>query len=246
MAELANKVALVTGASGGIGSEIAIQLAAQGAKVAIHYGGNQANAEAVKNKIIDTGGSAEIFQADLKQVASIREMFAQLDSTFGKLDILVNNAGIAEQKPIVEVSEEEYDNLWAINTKAYYFCMQEAAKRLGEGGRIINISSGTAYSNRPGTSLYSASRGAIYNFTRVAASELGAKSVTVNSVSPGPVSPGVFDTLPPPMQEMVKNMSPFKRVGTPDDIAGIVCFLASDAARWVSGQDILATGGGKP
>lgn len=248
MKKFADKVALVTGASGGIGAEIAIQLAAEGATVALHYGRNKSNAESALAKIKTAGGDGKIFQANVADVADIHQLFNEIDEAYGRFDILVNNAGISMQKPIVEVTEAEYDKLWEINTKGYFFCIQEAAKRLGEGGRIINIASGLAYSNRPGTSVYAASRSAIHNYTRVASMELGEKGITVNSVSPGPVSPGVFDSfgLPPEMKEMVKNLSPFKRIGTPDDIAGIVSFLASDEARWVSGQDILATGGARP
>jgi len=248
MKKFENKVALVTGASGGIGTEIAIQLAAEGATVALHYGGNKSSAESTLAKIEADGGNGKVFQANVAEVADIRQLFKEIDEAYGRLDILVNNAGISILKPMAEVSEVEYDELWEINTKGYFFCIQEAAKRLGEGGRIINIASALAYSNRPGTSIYGASRSAIYNFTRVASMELGEKGITVNSVSPGPVSPGIFDNvgLPPEMKEMVKNLSPFKRLGTPNDIAGIVSFLASDEAGWVSGQDIPVTGGARP
>ncbi len=248
MKKFEDKVALVTGASGGIGAEIAIQLAAEGTTVALHYGSNKSSAESTLAKIEAAGGNGKVFQANVADVADIRQLFKEIDEAYGQLDILVNNAGISTLKPMLEVSEAEYDKLWAINTKGYFFCIQEAARRLGEGGRIINIASGLAYSNRPGTSIYAASRSAIHNYTRVASMELGEKGITVNSVSPGPVSPGVYDSagLPPEMKEMVKNLSPFKRLGTPNDIAGIVCFLASDEARWVSGQDILATGGARP
>jgi len=248
MKKFEDKVALVTGASGGIGAEIATQLAAEGATVALHYGGNKSSAESTLATIESAGGNGKVFQANVADVADIRQLFKEIDEAYGQLDILVNNAGILMQKPMAEVAEAEYDKLWAINTKGYFFCIQEAAKRLGEGGRIINIASALAYSNRPGTSIYAASRSAIYNYTRVASMELGEKGITVNSVSPGPVSPGIFDSIgiPPEMKEMVKNLSPFKRIGTPNDIAGIVSFLASDDARWVTGQDILVTGGARP
>ncbi|MEY4851054.1 MAG: hypothetical protein RLZZ563_1778 [Pseudomonadota bacterium] len=244
--QLSGKTALVTGASGGIGSEIARHLARSGAKVAVHYASNASAADAVVGEIRAAGGDAIALAADLRDVGAIRGMFAAIKAAFGRLDILVNNAGIAVQMPIAAIDEATYDALWAINTKAYFFCMQEAGALMPACGRIINIGSGIAYSNRPGSSLYAASRAAIQSFVRVAAMEFGPRGITVNSVSPGPVSPGVYDQLPVAMQEMVRSMSPFGRVGTPGDIAGIVAFLASDAASWISGQDILATGGARP
>lgn len=244
--ELAGKVALVTGGSGGIGSEIARHLSRMGAQIVIHYGGNKSAADAVVAEIAAAGGNAIAIQADFGSLSELRSLFAAADDAFSRLDILVNNAGVAMQRLIADVAEEEYDRLWALNTKAYFFCMQEAAKRLPNGGRIINIGSGAAYSNRAATSIYAASRAAIQSYTRVASVELGARGITVNSVSPGPVSPGVFDELPPEMQERVRAMAVLGRIGTPDDIAGIVGFLACDAARWITGQDILATGGVRP
>lgn len=246
MKTLQDKSALVTGASGGIGSAIARRLGASGANIFLHYSTNKDAAESVQAAIIEQGGKATLLQADLREVDKIAQMFDQLQSMVSHLDIVVNNAGIATQKPIIEIEADEYNRVMNTNTRAYFFVLRYCAELMRAGGRVINISSAIAYSNRPGSALYGASRAAIQHLTRVAASEFGQKGITVNSVSPGPVSPGVFDQLPAPMQDMARKVSPFNRVGTPEEIAEIVGFLATEQSRWVSGQDILATGGGKP
>jgi len=244
--DLAGRIALVTGASGGIGSGIARCLALKGATVIAHYGGNAGAVESLVVEIEAAGGSASALQADLANLDSLRAMFARITARYGRLDILVNNAGIAAQCAIGDVGEATYDRIWDINTKAYFFAIQSTVPLMPAGGRIVNIGSAIASSNRAGTALYAASRAAIQSMTRVAATELGARGITVNCVSPGPVSPGVYDQLPPAVQDMARSMSPFGRVGTPEDIAPIVAFLASEPARWISGQEILATGGARP
>lgn len=242
MARFEGKTALITGASGGIGGAIAVKLASEGAKIAIHYGGNEAKAKETLTAVEAAGGTGEIFQADISSVAAIQAMFAAIMSSFGKLDILVNNAGMGEMKPISEVDEAFYDRMFEVNTKGYFFCIQEAAKHLSDGGRILNIASGTAYANRPGVSVYGATRAAVQAFTRVAAQELAPRGIVVNSVSPGPITPGLVDQLPPPMLEKVKMSSAFERVGKAEEIANLVAFCCSEECSWVSGQDILASG----
>ena len=163
MTRLKGKYALVTGASGAIGWA-----------VAVHYGGNAAGAEETVRVIESKGGKDQVFQANTGRPDEIRHLFAKIDDAFGKrLDILVNNAGFGMTKPIMEVTEEDFDNIFAVNTKGYFFCMQEAAKRMKEGSRIINVTTTLAHARRPMTSLHAASKSAVLTFTRVAAQELG-------------------------------------------------------------------------
>ncbi len=243
MSQLDGKVALITGASGAIGRAIAIKLASQGALIAAHYGSNVKAATETARLVDAAGSEAKILKADIANTAEIRAMFAELDDAYGQLDILVNNAGVGIQKSISEISKEDYDSTFAVNTKGYLFCIQEAGKRIGEGGRIVNISSLLAKLSRPGTALYAATRASARVFARIAAQEFGTRGITVNSVSPGPVEPGMFQDASDTVKLRARALSPFNRVGAPEDIADIVAFLVSDQARWITGQDIVAAGG---
>jgi len=243
VSQLDGKVALITGASGAIGRAIAIKLASQGAAIAAHYGSNVKAVDETARLVAAAGSKAQTFKANIADTAEIRAMFKALDDAYGRLDILINNAGIDIQKNISEISEEDFDNTFAVNTKGYLFCIQEAGKRIGEGGRIVNISSVLAKLNRPGTALYAATRASESVFARIAAQEFGARGITVNSVSPGPVEPGMFQDASETMRQRARALSPFNRVGAPEDIADIVAFLVSDQARWITGQDIVAAGG---
>jgi 3-oxoacyl-[acyl-carrier protein] reductase len=240
---LDGKVALITGASGAIGRAIAIKLASQGASIAAHYGSNVKAADETARLVAATGSEGKTFKANIGDTAEIRAMFARIDDTFGRLDMLINNAGVGIQKNIIEITEDDYENTFAVNTKGYLFCMQEAGLRIGEGGRIVNISSVLAQLSHPGTALYAATRSAARVFARIAAQELGPKGITVNSVSPGPVEPGMFQDASETGKQRARALSPFNRIGAPEDIADIVAFLASDQARWITGQDIVAAGG---
>jgi len=243
VSQLDGKVALITGASGAIGRAIAIKLASQGAAIAAHYGSNVKAVTETARLVAAAGGEAKAFKANIADTAEIRAMFKALDDAYGRLDILVNNAGVGIQKFISEISEEDYENTFAVNTKGYLFCIQEAGKRLGEGGRIVNISSFLAKLSRPGTALYAATRASARVIARIAAQEFGTRGITVNSVSPGPVEPGMFQDASETMRQRARALSPFNRVGAPEDIADIVAFLVSDQARWITGQDIDAAGG---
>lgn len=243
MTRLDGRVALVTGASGAIGRAIAVKLASQGAAIAAHYGSNIKGVSETTRLVAAAGSKAETFKADIGDTAEIRAMFAGIDNTFGRLDILINNAGVGIQKNISEITEADYESTFSVNAKGYLFCMQEAGKRIGEGGRIVNISSILAQQSRPGTALYAATRASASVFARIAAQEMGPKGITVNSISPGPVEPGMFQDTSETVKQRVRAMSPFSRVGSPEDIADIVAFLASDQARWITGQDIVAAGG---
>ena len=243
MTQLEGKVALITGSSGAIGRAIAIKLASQGALIAAHYGSNVKAADETARLVEAAGSKATTFKANIADTAEIRAMFAALDDAFGRLDILINNAGIGIQKNISEITEEDYESTFAVNTKGYLFCIQEAGTRLGYGGRIVNISSLLAKLSRPGTALYGATRASTRVFARIAAQEFGTKGITVNSVSPGPVEPGMFQDASDTMRQRARALSPFNRVGAPEDFADIVAFLVSDQARWITGQDIVAAGG---
>jgi 3-oxoacyl-[acyl-carrier protein] reductase len=243
VSQLDGKVALITGSSGAIGRAIAIKLASQGAVIAAHYGSNIKAVDETARLVAAAGGKAQAFKADIAKIADIRALFEALDEAYGRLDILVNNAGVGIQKNISEISEDDYESTFAVNTKGYLFCLQEAGKRIGEGGRIVNISSLLAKLSRPGTALYAATRASARVFARIAAQEFGAKGITVNSISPGPVEPGMFQDASETMRQRARSLSPFNRVGAPEDIADIVAFLVSDQARWITGQDIVAAGG---
>ena len=243
MTQLGGKVALITGSSGAIGRANAIKLASQGAAIAAHYGTNVKAAFETARLVAAAGSEAKTFKADIAKLAEIRAMFAEVDDAYGRLDILINNAGIGIHKNISEITEEDYESTFAVNTKGYLFCIQEAGKRIGEGGRIVNISSLLAKLSRPGTALYGATRASARVFARIAAQEFGSKGITVNSISPGPVEPGMFQDASDTIRQQARALSPFNRVGAPEDIADIVAFLVSDQARWITGQDIVAAGG---
>ncbi len=243
MSQLDGKVALITGASGAIGRAIAIKLASQGAVIAAHYGSNVKAVTETARLVAAAGSTAQTFKANIADTADIRAMFAAVDDAYGRLDILVNNAGIGIQKNICEITEEDYERTFSVNAKGYLFCIQEAGKRIGEGGRIVNISSLLAKLSRPGTALYAATRASARVFARIAAQEFGTKGITVNSISPGPVEPGMFQDASETMRQRARALSPFNRVGAPEDIADIVAFLVSDQVRWITGQDIVAAGG---
>ena len=244
--ELAGKVALVTGASRGIGRAIALRLAKDGASVVVNYAGSAAQAHETVTAIEKSGGRALAVQADVSQVAEVRRLIGACVGAFGRLDVLVNNAGVMFTKPLVDVGEEEFDRLFGVNVKGAFFCCQEAAKRMAAGGRIINLSSSTTGRavTLPGYAAYVASKGAVEQFSFVLARELGPKGITVNVVSPGPVDTELFGAGKTEEQkQQFARAAALNRLGQPDDIADVVAFLASEGARWVTGQNIRANGG---
>jgi 3-oxoacyl-[acyl-carrier protein] reductase len=240
MSSLTGKVAIVTGASSGIGRAIAERLAREGATVVVSYGKSEDKAKAVVARIESKGGNAVAMQADMRKVADARRLVSETVNRFGRLDILVNNAGMATTKPLVETTEQEFDEIFALNTKGPYFAMQEAAKMIEDGGRIVNISSDGTHVGVADLTAYLGSKAALEQFTKGLAYEMGPKRVTVNTVSPGFTETAM---LPDAFRETGAQMSPFKRVGAPEDIADVVAFLLSDDARWLTGQNIHASGG---
>ena len=241
---LAGKVALVTGSSQGIGREIACKLAQMGAAVAINYNQSKSSAEEACKQIMAAGGKAIAIQADVTVMAELQHLFDQTLEKFDKIDILVNNAGILITKKIEQVSEEEYDRLFASNVKSVFFACQQAAEKLSPGGRIINISTTVTKIMMPGYGLYAASKGAVDQITRVLSRELGEKNITVNAISPGPVDTELFRAGKSEEQiAQMAGMSAFNRIGTPADVAGAVALLVSDDASWITGQNIYVNGG---
>jgi len=240
MGLLTEKVAIVTGASSGIGRAIAERIAGEGATVVVNYGKSADKAKAVVAGIESKGGKALLMQADISKVAEVRRLVRETVNRLGRLDILVNNAGMAILKPLVETTEQEFDQIFALNARGPYFAMQEAAKVIADGGRIVNISSGGAHIGVANATAYLGTKGALEQFTKGLAHELAPKGVTVNTVSPGFTETAM---LPDGFRDMATQMSPFNRVGTPKDIADVVAFVLSDQARWLTGQNIQASGG---
>ncbi len=245
MASLVGKIAIVTGASRGIGRGIAERLGQDGATVVVNYSGSQQEAEEVVAAIASSGSKAIALQANMGSITDIRHLFQETINHFGQLDILVNNAGVAVGAAIAEVTEEDYERVFDINVRGVLFALQEAARRMNNGGRVINISSTTTIFPEPGMAVYAASKAAVKLLTQVLATEVGDRGITVNTVTPGPTVPGMFANLPPNIQQQAAASSPFNRLGTPQDIADIIAFLVSEEARWLTGQDICANGGAK-
>ncbi|MBD2595413.1 3-ketoacyl-ACP reductase [Nostoc sp. MBR 210] len=244
MAALTGKVAIVTGASRGIGRAIALTLSQKGASIVVNYAGNAAKAQEVVAEIEKLGVSAIAIQADVGNVADIEQLFQKTIAHFGKIDILVNNAGTIIYKPATEITEAEFDKLFAVNVKGTFFACQQAAKHIAIGGRIINFSSSTTAMMLPTYSAYAATKGAVEQITRVLAKELGAKEITVNVVSPGPTDTELFrDGKTPEQINRLAQMSAFNKLGDVQEIADVVAFLASEEARWITGQNIRVNGG---
>ena len=242
--KLAGKIALVTGSSRGIGRAIAERLSREGATIAINYVKHADRAEEVVAGIEDAGGKAVAFQADVSRLEDIQRLFDQTIDHLGRLDMLINNAGIRISKNVADIEEAEFDRLLAINVKGTFFACQQAARRLSDDGRIINVSSAVTRMMLPGYSIYAASKGAVDQITRVLAKELGERNITVNAVSPGPVDTDLFrDGKSEEQIEQMAQMAALGRLGQVQDIADAVAFLASDDARWITGQSIHVNGG---
>ena len=237
---LKEKTALVTGGSRGIGRAIGEKLAAEGARVVINYARNRQPAQEVVNAITARGGEAVAIQADVSKPAEVRRLFGEAEKAMGRLDIVVANAGVHIAKPLIENTEADYDYIFDINTRGVFFTLQEAARRVRDGGRIVVVSSGGTKMHFANMSLYLGSKGAIEQFARSLSLELGPRNVTVNVLSPGFTD---TDMLPEEYRAYGASLSPFNRVGTPEEVADVSAFLASGASRWVTGENIQAGGG---
>jgi 3-oxoacyl-[acyl-carrier protein] reductase len=237
---LREKAALITGGSRGIGREVALGLASHGASVVIGYLSNEARASEVVRTISDAGGKASAVRADLSRPAEVTRLFDEAEQVVGALDIVVASAAAILVKPLADCTEEDYDRIFNTNTKGVFFTLREAARRLKDGGRIVLVSTGGTRMFFPDQSLYLGSKGAIEQFARALAWELGGRGITVKVVSPGPTE---TDMMQDRYRDRAAAMSPFNRVGDPREVADVAVFLASDAARWVTAQNIGARGG---
>ncbi len=249
MGALTGKSAIVTGASRGIGRAIAERFARDGAAVVVNYAKSADQAQEVVTAIEAGGGKAIALQADIARIRHVRRLFRNTLTHFGQVDILVNNAAASFNTlaPFVEVTENEFDAVFALNARGAFFAMQEAARVLPDCGRIINISTGATGVGLPGLSAYLGSKAALEQFTLVLANELGARGITVNTVSAGVTETQMLEDLfalwPPEMKTMLIQRTPMGRLGQPADVADVVAFLASEDAHWMTGQNLRADGG---
>lgn len=242
---LTGKVALVTGASRGIGKAIALKLAAEGAAVVINYHGSMEKAKEVKAEIEFDGGIAEIMQCNVADYQATEAMIRKVTDDFGRLDILVNNAGITRDGLLMKMSEEDYDTVLDTNLKGPFHCIRFAARQMlrQRGGRIINLSSVSGILGNAGQANYSASKAGVIGLTKSAARELASRGITVNAVAPGFIETEMTAVLPEKVRESAVAQIPLGTFGTAEDVAETVAFLASDSARYITGQTIHVDGG---
>ena len=247
MSRLRNKVAVVTGASKGIGAGIAKALAAEGAAVVVNYASSKEGADRVVNEIKQNGGNAVAVQGDVSKSADVKRVFAETKKEFGRLDVLVNNAGVYEFKPIGEISEEHFHKHFNTNVLGLLLATREAAKLFGEeGGSVINVGSVVSEITPPGSAVYTATKGAVDAVTHVLARELGPKKIRVNSINPGMVetegthAAGIIGS---DFQRDHDAQVPLGRSAQPEDIAPIAVFLASPDSGWLTGELLFASGG---
>ncbi|RKN79424.1 SDR family oxidoreductase [Ulvibacterium marinum] len=243
MKNLSNKVVLITGASRGIGAEVALHLAKAGAKVIINYAGSTEAAEDVVKQIKKNGGDAIAILADVSNSQDVKGLFNTAIAHYGKVDVLVNNAGIMINTLIKDTTDEDFAKQMDVNVKGVFNTLREAATKLAENGSVINFSTSVNRIMLPTYGPYVATKAAVEQLTRVFAKEVGSRGINVNSISPGPTNTALFTKGKP--QEVINrlaSLSAFNRIGEPEDIAKIVTFLASDEAKWISAQNIGANG----
>ncbi len=244
MTQQSNKVAIVTGASRGIGAAVAERLAADGFAVVVNYSGSAAPAEALAQKIAQAGGQARAVQADVSDPAAVARLFDTTESAFGGVDVLVNNAGIMTLAPIATMEDGAFDQLVSVNLKGTFNTLREAAKRLRNGGRIINFSSSVVGLYQPTYAAYAATKAGVEAMTHVLSKELRGRAITVNAVSPGPTATALFlDGKPQEVVDHLAKLAPLERLGQPEDIANTVAFLAGPDGAWINGQVLRANGG---
>jgi len=239
-----HKVAIVTGASRGIGAAVAERLAGDGFTVVINYSGDAKSAEALARKIEGKGGRALTAKADVSDPNAVRGMFDAAEAAFGGVDVLVNNAGIMKLAKIADSDDALFDQQIAVNLKGSFNALREAAKRLREGGRIVNFSTSVVATKLETYGVYAATKAAIETMTAILSKELRGRSITVNAVAPGPTATDLFLIgKSPELIERFAKMNPLERLGTPTDIASVVAFLVGPDGSWINGQVLRANGG---
>lgn len=242
---LSGKIAIVTGASRGIGREVAITLAGYGATVIVNYCGSKEKAEQVVKEIEEAGGTAKVYQGDVSEFDVAKEMMMSVKKEFGSIDILVNNAGITKDNLVLKMSEEEFDKVIEVNLKGTFNCMKHVSRIMlkQKAGHIINMSSVSGVMGNPGQINYCASKAGVIGMTKSLARELGSRGITVNAVAPGYIQTEMTEVLADEVKESILGTVPLKRMGTTKDIAETVAFLASEKAAYITGQTISVDGG---
>lgn len=244
MNNIKQKTAIVTGASKGIGKATAILMATRNINIVVHYNNDSKGAENTVKEIEQAGGTAIMVQADVSIPAEIKNLFDQAISQFGQVDILINNAGVIVYKSIADITEEDYDRIFSVNVKSVFFTMKEAATRLADNGKIVNLSSTTTRTQFPTYGLYSASKAAVEQATKVFSKEMGRRGISVNAVLPGPTKTELLvkgkskEDL-----ERLAAVAAFNRIAEPEEIAKVIAFLVSDDSEWINGQAIGVNGG---
>ncbi len=238
--DLDGKIAVVTGASQGIGLAIAKRLYTNGAKLVLTYLPEHASSDQVLRHVGAKHGEVRVFAGDIRQLDFVKALFEDCHNSFGAPDIVVANAGVNMNKPVRDTTEDDFERVFSVNVRGTFFVFQQAAQRVSEGGRIIGISSNMTLQGRQGIALYAASKAAVEQFVRILARELGFRNITVNAVAPGPTDTPMVSQL---SRDTAPGITPLGRLGQPADIADAVAFLASDDARWITGQVIGVNGG---
>jgi 3-oxoacyl-[acyl-carrier protein] reductase len=244
MTTRSNKVAIVTGGAGGIGAAVCERLARDGFNVVVNYGGNAAPAEALAARIEAAGGRAITAQADISDPGQVARMFASAETAFGGIDVLVNNAGIMHLATIQDATDDQFDRQIRVNLKGTFNTLREAARRLRDGGRIVNVSSSITSRLVPTYGVYAGAKAAVEAMTSILAKELRGRNITVNAIAPGPTATKLFlDGKPQEVVDELAKMAPLERLGQPEDIADAVAFLAGPDGGWINGQTLRANGG---
>lgn len=244
MTNPSHKVAIVTGAAGGIGAAVSERLAKDGFTVVVNYAGKAEPAETLVRKIEAAGGKALAHQADIGDVEAVRRMFDAAQTAFGGVDVLINNAGIMMLAPIADSDDALFDRQVSVNLKGTFNTLREAARRLRDGGRIVNLSSSVTGLLQPGYGVYAATKAAVEAMTSILTKELRGRNITVNAIAPGPTATRLFlDGKPQAVVDHLARLAPLERLGQPEDIAAAVAFLVGPDGAWINGQTLRANGG---